>query len=284
MSKKPTMASPTVFDRSHLALEACARASAAVFLPGLLARTAARSVLHLGCGTGAWLASARDHGVEDVLGIDDIAWPPEAMRVARDLVRRADFGRELDLGRRFDLALCIDLAPRLPHSDIDAVTAALAQHGDVVVVATAAPGRAGHGSAFAGSLARDGLRPVIAWPQTTRPHAGAAPWHVRDLAAYATAAVSARLGLPPATPSPPDQHVSFAAEAAWRPPAPARVTLGDRPLVAIVVPCHNYARFLPDAVASVAAQTWRNVQCVIVDDGSTDDTGTLATASGRKRA
>ncbi len=46
--------------------------------------------------------------------------------------------------------------------------------------------------------------------------------------------------------------------------------------VAVVVPCHGYARFLPDAVASVVAQTWRNLRIVIVDDGSPDDTAEVA--------
>lgn len=48
------------------------------------------------------------------------------------------------------------------------------------------------------------------------------------------------------------------------------------PEVAIVVPCHHHARFLPDAVASAVAQTWSNLRIVIVDDGSPDDTAVVA--------
>jgi glycosyltransferase involved in cell wall biosynthesis len=46
--------------------------------------------------------------------------------------------------------------------------------------------------------------------------------------------------------------------------------------VAVIIPCRDYARFLPEAVASVAAQTWPALQCVIVDDGSADDTAAVA--------
>lgn len=44
------------------------------------------------------------------------------------------------------------------------------------------------------------------------------------------------------------------------------------PLVSIIVPVYNRAAHLKEAVASALAQTYRPIQIVIVDDGSTDDT------------
>src|SRR5882724_7158 len=41
--------------------------------------------------------------------------------------------------------------------------------------------------------------------------------------------------------------------------------------VSIVIRNYNYANYLPDAIESALAQTYANVQTVIVDDGSTDD-------------
>ena len=46
--------------------------------------------------------------------------------------------------------------------------------------------------------------------------------------------------------------------------------------VVVVIPCYGYAHFLPEAVTSVAAQTWPHIDCVIVDPESPDDTRAVA--------
>ncbi len=42
------------------------------------------------------------------------------------------------------------------------------------------------------------------------------------------------------------------------------------PLVSIIVPCYNYGRYLNRMLASLDAQTWRDFEVIIVDDGSTE--------------
>jgi glycosyltransferase involved in cell wall biosynthesis len=46
--------------------------------------------------------------------------------------------------------------------------------------------------------------------------------------------------------------------------------------VSAVVTTYNYARFLPDALDSILAQTHPNLEMVVIDDGSTDDTAAVA--------
>ncbi len=47
---------------------------------------------------------------------------------------------------------------------------------------------------------------------------------------------------------------------------------GESPLVSIVIACFNQGHFLAQAINSALAQTWRPLEVVVVDDGSTDDT------------
>jgi len=44
------------------------------------------------------------------------------------------------------------------------------------------------------------------------------------------------------------------------------------PLISVIIPCYNQAQFLSDAIRSVVSQSWENWECIIVNDGSTDDT------------
>jgi glycosyltransferase involved in cell wall biosynthesis len=43
------------------------------------------------------------------------------------------------------------------------------------------------------------------------------------------------------------------------------------PLVTVVIPYYNGARFLNEALASVFAQSHRNREVIVVDDGSRDN-------------
>jgi len=46
----------------------------------------------------------------------------------------------------------------------------------------------------------------------------------------------------------------------------------DEPLVSVVIATYNMGQYLPDAVESVLNQRWENLEVIVVDDGSEDNT------------
>jgi glycosyltransferase involved in cell wall biosynthesis len=48
------------------------------------------------------------------------------------------------------------------------------------------------------------------------------------------------------------------------------------PLVSAIITTYNYARFLPSAIEGALAQTYPNIEVVVIDDGSTDDAAEVA--------
>lgn len=50
----------------------------------------------------------------------------------------------------------------------------------------------------------------------------------------------------------------------------------DSPLISVIVPCYNQAEYLSEALQSVIDQTFQNWECIIVNDGSPDNTREVA--------
>ena len=49
-------------------------------------------------------------------------------------------------------------------------------------------------------------------------------------------------------------------------------------LISIIVPCYNAAGYINKCLDSILAQTYTNIEVILIDDGSTDDTGKILDA------
>ena len=49
-------------------------------------------------------------------------------------------------------------------------------------------------------------------------------------------------------------------------------------LITIIVPCYNTETYLKRCVDSILAQTYTNIEILLIDDGSTDNTPDLCDA------
>ena len=89
-------------------------------------------------------------------------------------------------------------------------------------------------------------------------------------------------------------HLAVCALAGWfiacdaRIPRPERTVCRQKgkkmPLVSIVTPVYNAARWLPETLASVRAQTLTDWEQILVDDSSTDNSFAIAETAAREDA
>src|SRR5688572_14013236 len=47
-----------------------------------------------------------------------------------------------------------------------------------------------------------------------------------------------------------------------------------KPIISVIVTCYNYAPYVAECLTSIAQQTFTDWECLVVDDGSTDDSKT----------
>jgi len=56
----------------------------------------------------------------------------------------------------------------------------------------------------------------------------------------------------------------------------------SKPLLSVVIPTYNRADYIAETIESVLQQTYDNIEVIVIDDGSTDNTAQLVKPFGRK--
>jgi polysaccharide pyruvyl transferase CsaB len=116
---------------------------------------------------------------------------------------------------------------------------------------------------------RAALRPMYKWLfSEPAPQPEAKP----ELAQTAAAPEVIEPEPPPPVEEPPEPTPEPAPPPIEEPPPPQpEPAIAYQPLISVVLPVWNHKEFVADAVRSVLAQTWRNLELIVIDDGSEED-------------
>lgn len=122
-----------------------ARRSAKEIVPLVLELVRPQSIVDVGCGVGAWLAVFKEHGVEDVCGIDGEYVLPSLLEIPKEQFISANLSERVHLDRRFDLVVSLEVAEHLPEASAGTFVESLTSLGDVVLFSAAIPCQGGTG-------------------------------------------------------------------------------------------------------------------------------------------
>ena len=178
---------PEYYDRTA----GFAERSAAVVVPMVVDLVRPRSVVDVGCGSGAWAAAFEALAGVEAWGVDGGDVRPEQLRIARERFLRRDLREPFDLQRRFDLAVSLEVAEHLPAHAAEAFVSSLARHASVVLFSAAIPYQGGEHHVneqwpayWAERFAAHGLRPVDALRMRLWRDDRVAWWYAQNMLLY----------------------------------------------------------------------------------------------------
>jgi cyclopropane fatty-acyl-phospholipid synthase-like methyltransferase len=113
--------------------------SAQAIVPLAIELIEPKSVVDVGCGTGAWLSVFKQHGIEEILGLDGDYVNRDQLMISSDQFQAQDLQKSIDLQKSFDLVVSLEVAEHLPPDKAAQFVESLTKLGRVVLFSAAIP-------------------------------------------------------------------------------------------------------------------------------------------------
>jgi len=117
--------------------------SAEIVLPLVFSEIQPRSIVDVGCGTGAWLSIAKKMNISDVMGLDG-SYAKDHLLIHPEEFQSTDISKGFSLKRKYDLAFCLEVAEHIDNSQSAILVDSLTKAADVILFAAALPGQGGN--------------------------------------------------------------------------------------------------------------------------------------------
>lgn len=130
-------------DRYFNQRSAAALESARVVVPILVHLTAPRSVLDVGCARGEWLSVFREHGIEQIKGLDGEYLDQSKLLIPTDRFRAVDLLKPFVTDESWDLAVCLEVAEHLSPTRAAGLVKDLTKAAPLILFSAAIPGQSG---------------------------------------------------------------------------------------------------------------------------------------------
>lgn len=119
--------------------------SAEEIVPLILKFIKPKSVVDVGCGTGAWLCVFQKYGIKDIFGIDGEYIDAKMLLIPDNKFLGIDLSRSLKLNRLFDVVISLEVAEHISPQKANTFIGSLTRLGPVIIFSAAIPSQSGEG-------------------------------------------------------------------------------------------------------------------------------------------
>jgi len=116
-----------------------------IILPVIIDILKPNSVIDIGCGIGTFLRICKEHGIDDIMGIDG-PWVDKSL-LSKNIPLSCFCEENLELGfhisKKYDLAICLEVVEHLKEEAADIIVESLINASDQILFSAAIPGQMG---------------------------------------------------------------------------------------------------------------------------------------------